>query len=216
MRVTAPLTPQVMFGALAVLALSACTTQTGSVDDDKPIAATHKVEICPRMQVSNAPAYDASTRLINRSHMTACVNNRRINLAPATGACLSSGFGNNGRNHKGLDYQSRPAGPVVSAAEGKVVFTGYRQQDFGNFVILDHGNNLYTGYAHLATVDSRVSVGAQVVRGAKLGVMGATGDATRAIHLHFETRTGTFMPSQPSSWFMLQPRNPFAYPERCN
>ena len=52
-------------------------------------------------------------------------------------------------------------------------------------VILDHGGNLTTVYAHLSRIEC--SEGAEVNRGSTIGRVGATGVATGS-HLHFETR----------------------------
>ena len=53
----------------------------------------------------------------------------------------------------------------------------------GNYVMIYHGNGLYTRYLHLDSLN--VSVGQQVTKGQKLGVMGNTGNSFGA-HLHFD------------------------------
>lgn len=178
----------------------------------------NQVSICPRMNVSNEPPLDADSRRISRKLLQACVTGDTINMAPAPGACLSSAYGRRGsgeqsRLHRGFDYQSRPAGVVVAAAKGKVAYVGFRPQDFGNVVHLEHGNGVYSAYAHLANITEGLRAGDRVEPGTVLGVMGTSGKASRAIHLHFETREGTY--NKPSDWWGLEPRDLFANPIAC-
>lgn len=169
------------------------------------------LEICP-MQVSNAP--QAIDNRVVRQRPLACVNGVEVHVAPAPGACLSSGFGQRARNdHKGVDYHSRPAGDVVAAAAGIVREVGYREKDFGNWVVIDHGNGVYTGYAHLDSVMERMHAGASVEAGQTLGRMGSSGRAARAVHLHYEVRLGDY--DTPRRWWGLTPIDPFAQPESC-
>lgn len=92
--------------------------------------------------------------------------------------------------HKGVDIGAVKAGvsgdPVYAAYDGKVVIA-HRQSEYystaGNYVMIYHGNGLYTRYLHLDSLS--VSVGQQVTKGQKLGVMGNTGNSFGA-HLHFD------------------------------
>jgi murein DD-endopeptidase MepM/ murein hydrolase activator NlpD len=81
-----------------------------------------------------------------------------------------------------------PLGTVVTAAaDGDVLFAGDQGTAYGVMVILAHGADLVTVYAHLSRVD--VEKGAHVARGEALGAVGQTGrqDAPR---LHFQVRRG--------------------------
>ena len=62
---------------------------------------------------------------------------------------------------------------------------------WGNYVVIRHNSGLFTLYAHMFSVS--VSVGASVVQGQVIGIMGATGNVTGA-HIHFDILT-----SQPST-----------------
>jgi murein DD-endopeptidase MepM/ murein hydrolase activator NlpD len=59
---------------------------------------------------------------------------------------------------------------------------------YGNSVVIDHGNGLFSRYAHLSSVS--VSAGQSVGAGQAIGVSGTTGNADGE-HLHFEIRSGS-------------------------
>jgi murein DD-endopeptidase MepM/ murein hydrolase activator NlpD len=86
--------------------------------------------------------------------------------------------------HAGIDISARYGMPVTASADGKVVFSG-RDAGYGGLVIIDHGGELDTFYAHLSAI--YVREGQRVYRGQPLGAVGATGRATGA-HLHYEVR----------------------------
>lgn len=86
--------------------------------------------------------------------------------------------------HTGLDIQAREGTPVRAAAEGEVLFTGWLN-GYGQIIVLDHGSDLTTVYAHLSRVS--VTEGSKVKSGQVIGNVGKTGLTTGA-HLHFEVR----------------------------
>jgi murein DD-endopeptidase MepM/ murein hydrolase activator NlpD len=86
--------------------------------------------------------------------------------------------------HQGIDIKARPGEPVRAAAAGTVAFVG-RRGGYGNLVILEHGNDFMTYYAHLFS--SSVRRGDHVSAGDKIGLAGKSGTATTT-HLHFELR----------------------------
>lgn len=62
-------------------------------------------------------------------------------------------------------------------------------EGYGNTIILSHSNGDYTVYAHLASIDSSVTVGATVQKGQLIGKVGSTGE-TNSSNLHYEIRMG--------------------------
>ena len=58
---------------------------------------------------------------------------------------------------------------------------------WGFWVVIDHGENLRSYYAHLK--GATVAVGQWVDRGDEIGRMGSTGNSTGP-HVHFEIREG--------------------------
>lgn len=112
-------------------------------------------------------------------------------------ARISSAFGGRrGGRHEGVDLAA-PAGTPVRAAEaGRVVYSGNGLGDYGNVVILKHVGSFATVYAHHRR--NRVREGQLVEKGALIGEVGDTGNATRP-HLHFEIRRGD-EPLDPLRW----------------
>jgi murein DD-endopeptidase MepM/ murein hydrolase activator NlpD len=106
-----------------------------------------------------------------------------------TGGYWSSGV------HTGLDFAGPTGTPILAAASGKVVSTGY-EGSYGNQIIIDHGDGYQTTYNHLSGIG--VSVGDKVSTGDQIGRRGSTGNSTGA-HLHFEvTKDGKFV--DPEGW----------------
>lgn len=84
------------------------------------------------------------------------------------------------RIHRGLDLRAKRGDPVYAMANGKVVISR-RMHYEGNFVLLDHGQGIFSGYMHLSR---RYAYRGQYVRtGRQIGKAGATGAVTGA-HLH--------------------------------
>jgi murein DD-endopeptidase MepM/ murein hydrolase activator NlpD len=86
------------------------------------------------------------------------------------------------RLHAGVDFTSAIGTPILAAADGKVINAGYLS-GFGNAVVIDHGDGITTLYAHCSKI--LVTKGNRVIRGRRLGSVGATGEATGPV-LHFE------------------------------
>jgi murein DD-endopeptidase MepM/ murein hydrolase activator NlpD len=104
---------------------------------------------------------------------------------PLTGHKLGDLFGPRGeRWHTGIDLPAPLGTPAYSARSGKVVWSGWRD-GYGLLVTVAHGHGERTMYAHLSRIDVRVGV--WIGAGVRVGLIGATGDATGP-HLHFEVR----------------------------
>ncbi|MGE0741259.1 MAG: M23 family metallopeptidase [Hyphomonadaceae bacterium] len=165
------------------------------------------LSLCPSMTVSNAPPSDAQRRVANYRNIID-VNGVALAANPTLGACLSSAFGPRGRGqHKGVDYHARDGGPILAAGAGTVVEAVYRD-DYGNMLVIDHGNGVYTRYAHLSSFSRGIVAGARVEAGQQIGLMGNTASYPIPIHLHYEVLTGDY--NTPARSFGLTPRSPFA------
>jgi murein DD-endopeptidase MepM/ murein hydrolase activator NlpD len=86
--------------------------------------------------------------------------------------------------HEGIDFPADPGTPIVAAASGLVVESGWHPQ-YGKIIQIDHGNGLVSRYAHASQLG--VKEGDLVVRGQQIGAVGSTGRSTGP-HLHFEVR----------------------------
>ena len=88
-----------------------------------------------------------------------------------------------GRLHAGIDIGVGYGTPIHAAASGTVIFAGW-MGGYGNFVIVDHGGGLSTGYAHQSSI---AIGGGSVSQGQVIGYVGCTGHCFGP-HLHFEVR----------------------------
>lgn len=84
--------------------------------------------------------------------------------------------------HKGVDLAAAKGTEILSVADGNVIQAGF-SNSYGNYIKIDHGNNLKTLYAHCDTLC--VKENENVTKGQKIATIGSTGDST-GDHLHFE------------------------------
>jgi murein DD-endopeptidase MepM/ murein hydrolase activator NlpD len=101
--------------------------------------------------------------------------------------------------HTGLDISNALDTPVQATADGDVVEAGWMDR-YGWGVRIRHTSDQETLYAHLNRLD--VKVGQKVSRGAILGAMGRSGNAT-GVHLHYEVRRNG-KPVNPHPFLRLQ------------
>lgn len=86
--------------------------------------------------------------------------------------------------HNGVDFAAPKGTPIYAAYDGQVVAATY-SATMGNYVMIDHGDDLYTIYMHASVL--YVSKGDIVVRGETIAGVGTTGRST-GNHLHFGVR----------------------------
>jgi len=117
--------------------------------------------------------------------------------------------------HTGVDIDAPMHTPILAAAAGKVVFTGYglalgggnTADPYGLAVVIRHdfsfeGQSLMTVYAHMEKI--AVKVGQYVNQGDTLGYVGITGNTTGP-HVHFEVRLesqNTYAVQNPELWMV--------------
>ena len=86
--------------------------------------------------------------------------------------------------HEGIDIVAPLGTNVLATGGGKIIKSGM-EGDWGNLVVIDHGDGYQTWYAHL--LDVSVEEGTSVNTGTIIGHVGNTGKST-APHLHYEVR----------------------------
>lgn len=119
---------------------------------------------------------------------------------PVRGIPLSNG-GEFGNGHAGWDYKAGVGTLVYPSKPGKVIFSGWNNQGYGNLVKVDHGDGYISFYGHLSKMF--VFAGDQVGKNDQLGETGNTGNSTGP-HLHFEIREGTWRAVDPA-YFLSYP-----------
>ena len=88
-------------------------------------------------------------------------------------------------NHWGIDIAGNDGEAVFATDAGVVVYAGWNNYGYGNMIMVDHGNNFQSLYAHLSGIS--VGCGQSVGQGDLIGAIGNTGRSTGS-HLHFEIR----------------------------
>jgi murein DD-endopeptidase MepM/ murein hydrolase activator NlpD len=88
--------------------------------------------------------------------------------------------------HRGTDIAATCRTPVFAATAGIVLAAG-PNGSYGNWILLEHGAGVSTGYAHLIDGGVLVAPGETVEAGQLIGAVGSTGAST-GCHLHFEVR----------------------------
>ncbi|MCL2831664.1 MAG: M23 family metallopeptidase [Treponema sp.] len=111
-------------------------------------------------------------------------------VSPLSGTkpALSSGFGwredpfgAGQKLHEAIDMAIASGTPVKAASAGKVSMVGVSAV-YGNYIIINHSDNMQTLYAHLSVIS--IKMGDNVNQGTKIGEVGSTGMSTGP-HLHF-------------------------------
>jgi murein DD-endopeptidase MepM/ murein hydrolase activator NlpD len=86
------------------------------------------------------------------------------------------------RPHEGMDISAPGGSPIVAPAGGTVTRVSV-EGGYGNVVEIDHGNGIWTRYAHCARIIVRQ--GQHVDRGTMIATVGNTGLSVGP-HLHYE------------------------------
>lgn len=86
--------------------------------------------------------------------------------------------------HNGVDFASPKGTAIFAAYDGRVVAADY-SATMGNYIMIDHGDGLYTIYMHASAL--YVKTNDVVVRGETIAAVGSTGRSTGS-HLHFSVR----------------------------
>ena len=116
--------------------------------------------------------------------------------APLDFAYVSSHFNPNRRHpilntiraHNGVDYAAKRGTPIRATGEGIIQSVGWKS-GYGRTIVIRHGGEITTLYAHLEKYHPSISKGLKISQGQTIGYVGDSGLAT-APHLHYEFRIG--------------------------
>jgi murein hydrolase activator len=95
----------------------------------------------------------------------------------------------------GVDIEAAVGREVLAVHGGHVIYTGWFK-GYGNLIIVDHGNEYYTLYAHIADIEAKE--GDDVRQGQRIGTVGDTGSLAGP-RLYFEVRYQG-RPQDPEQW----------------
>ncbi|MEK7387188.1 MAG: peptidoglycan DD-metalloendopeptidase family protein [candidate division NC10 bacterium] len=104
-------------------------------------------------------------------------------IVTAFGAQVHPRFGTR-TFRNGVDIEAAEGKDVAAVYAGHVIYTGWFK-GYGNLIILDHGNEYYTLYAHIAEIEAKE--GDDVRQGQRIGTVGDTGSLAGP-RLYFEVR----------------------------
>ncbi|MFN3874866.1 MAG: peptidoglycan DD-metalloendopeptidase family protein [Flavobacteriales bacterium] len=99
--------------------------------------------------------------------------------------------------HAGMDFTAKTGTPIHATGDGVVEYADYGTNGYGMHVVIDHGFDYKTLYAHLSRIEVRK--GQRVKRGDVIGLLGNTGLSVGP-HLHYEVHKGG-EPVDPANYY---------------
>jgi len=132
------------------------------------------------IRFSDGEYYSATGKSMRKAFLRAPVSFRYIssNFKPKRFHPIQKRW----KAHNGTDYRAKTGTPVVAAGNGKVIQSAYNKYN-GNYVFIQHGNDIVTKYLHFSK--RKVKKGQRVKQGDVIGYVGSTG-MSEAPHLHYE------------------------------
>lgn len=157
------------------------------------------------IETLEAAVAEEKRRIIESSGAVLTYDGGQFKFPLATYTRISSEFGNRPdpilgieKFHSGVDFAA-PKGTAIYAAYDGVVVAATYSSSMGNYVMVDHGDGLYTIYMHASAL--YVTKGDLVFKGDTIAAVGSTGRST-GNHLHFSVRKdGAYV----SPWNYLSP-----------
>lgn len=87
--------------------------------------------------------------------------------------------------HPGIDFDGETGDAVYPIKNGVIEAVQFSKYSYGNAVLINHGNQITSLYAHLSKIE--VVEGQSVTQETEIGKVGSTGRSTGS-HLHLEVR----------------------------
>ena len=159
-------------------------SQVNGIDDPTTLAVGRRLLIPGATATRDVPAYPRP--MTPAGSVSPRPARSRFDWPVADGRILS-GFRAPRRSHRhdGIDIGGKHGEPVRAAQSGRVIYSGSTLRGYGKTIIIEHGQELQTLYAHNSALVARE--GDWVLRGQVVARIGRTGNAT-ADHCHFEIR----------------------------
>ena len=168
---------------------------------------TQKMDVLNRMLYIQSSSFDELVDL-------ALKNEDRLKHIPAIMPVMNkdlkrtaSGYGyridpiyQTKRFHKGMDFSAEVGTEIYATGAGTVTFAGWKQ-GYGHCVMIDHGYDYETLYAHCSKIKKGLRRGSKVQRGDVIAYVGNTGKSTGP-HLHYEVHVDG-QPQNPSHYYYL-------------
>jgi murein DD-endopeptidase MepM/ murein hydrolase activator NlpD len=183
---TLPVTLDVYSGASRVASIALGTLATGAQHSYALHGeALPSGRLTVRVRTPRLRARARAAEILNRDHCFPLAG-------PFTwpGAAGRFGAGRPGHVHQGFDLLAAEGTPVVAPRGGTVTTVAYQAAGAGFYVVLSGAGESYDyAFMHLEAGSVRVHAGQRIATAARIGNVGATGDASGS-HLHFEVWQG--------------------------
>ncbi len=149
----------------------------------------YRLEVGQKLQLDNSASSGRLTSNKPKSSSSALAKSTpppgasRCWRWPTNGQVISKYSTADGGN-KGIDIAGKRGQPVYASAKGRVVYVGNQLRGYGNLIMIKHGEDFITAYAHNDTM--LVNNAQDVKAGQKIATMGSSG--TDTLMLHFQIR----------------------------
>ena len=153
-----------------------------------------------KLDIDNSISIEDSTFTLNKLPEKRISQLQNIPSHPPINGFISKHISNSGNflkdTHYGIDIVANDGDPVMAAAKGVVVFSGWNYE-YGNMVILYHGDGYFTHYGHnKKNLKFQLDI---VEKGEIIALVGSSGISSGP-HLHFEIWR-EFKPVDPLLYF---------------
>lgn len=177
---------------------------SGYANSDLVIETTKRLDLLARQMVVQSKSLDEVGALVLRKQEMLASIPAVQPIANDDLTQTASGFGwrmhpihKIMKFHAGMDFTAKTGTPIHATGDGVVVYAEYGTNGYGMHVIVDHGFDYQTLYAHLSKLEVRK--GQRVNRGDVVGLVGNTGLSVGP-HLHYEVHKGG-QPMDPANYY---------------
>ncbi|WP_174846871.1 amidase activator ActS [Yersinia vastinensis] len=153
------------------------------------LSPPYRLEVGQKLRLSSSASSGSLTSTKRKSSNTAIA---KSTPPPGAGGCwrwptsgkIISKYSSADGGNKGIDIVGKRGQPVYASAKGRVVYVGNQLRGYGNLIMIKHGNDFITAYAHNDTM--LVKNAQDVKAGQKIATLGSSG--TDTLMLHFQIR----------------------------